>query len=114
VPAPGRGDLSDRIRPKKSGRKSKKSVPTLPHSSEKRVRVSLRLDADRHLRVKLVATHLNQTLQSVFTQAIDEYIERHNPDVLDAIPFLRVRERGKKEGNGNVRKARGNRAKGQR
>ena len=95
VPASGRGDLSDRIRP-----------------TEKRVRVSLRLDADRHLRVKLVATHLNQTLQSVFTQAIDEYFERHNPDMLDAIPLLRGRERGEKGGNGRTRKTRGNRAKG--
>ena len=114
VPAPGLGDLSDRIRLKKSGRKSKKSAPTLPRSSEKRVRVSLRLDADRHLRVKLLATHLNQTLQSVFTQAIDEYFERHNPDMLDAIPLLRGREGGEKGGNRRTRKTRGNRAKGQR
>ena len=114
VPAPGRADLSDRRRPKKSARKSKKSVPTVPRSSEKRVRVSLRLDVDRHLRVKLVATHLNQTLQSVFTQAIDEYFERHNPDMLDAIPLLRGREGGEKSGNRRTRKTRGNRAKGQR
>ena len=112
-PIPLRADLSDRMRPKKSESKGKESVPTAPRSAEKRVRVSLRLDVDRHLRVKLVATHLNQTLQSVFTQAIDEYFERHTPDMLDAITLLRIRERGEKDGNESGRKASGNRDPGQ-
>ncbi len=112
-PIPLRADLSDRMRPKKSESKAKESVPTAPRSAEKRVRVSLRLDVDRHLRMKLVATHLNRTLQSVFTQAIDEYFERHTPDMLDAITLLRIRERGEKDGNERGRKASGNRDKGE-
>jgi hypothetical protein len=95
-PTPLRADLSDRIRPKKSERKAGANMPTAPRSAEKRVRVSLRLDVDRHLRMKLVATHLNSTMQSLFTQAIDEYFERHTPDMLDAITLLRIRERGEK------------------
>ncbi len=95
-PVPLRADLSDWIGPKKSQSKAGESMPTAPRSAEKRVRVSLRLDVDRHLRMKLVATHLNRTLQSLFTQAIDEYFERHTPDMSDAIASLRIRERGEK------------------
>ena len=112
-PTPLRADLSDRIGPRKSEGKAKKSVLTAPRSAEKRVRVSLRLDVDRHLRMKLVATHLNRTLQSLFTQAIDEYFERHTPDMLDAITLLRIRERGEKDGNESRRQASGSRDKGE-
>ncbi len=112
-PTPLRADLSDWIGPRKSEGKAKKSVLTAPRSAEKRVRVSLRLDVDRHLRMKLVATHLNRTLQSLFTQAIDEYFERHTPDMLDAITLLRRRERGEKDGNESRRKASGSRDKGE-
>ncbi len=113
APIPLRAHLSDRIRPKMSERKAGETMPTAPRSAEKRVRVSLRLDVDRHLRLKLVATHLNSTMQSVFTQAIDEYFERHTPDMLDAITLLRIRERGEKDGTESGRKASGNRDKGE-
>ena len=112
-PTPLRADLSDRIRPKKRKRKAGESMPTAPRSAEKRVRVSLRLDVDHHLRMKLVATHLNSTMQSVFTQAIDEYFERHTPDMLDAITLLRIRERGEEDGNESRRKTSGNRDAGE-
>ncbi len=108
-----RADLSDRIGPKQSESKAKESVPTAPRSTEKRVRVSLRLDVDRHLRMKLVATHLNSTMQNLFTQAIDEYFERHIPDMSDAITLLRVRERVEKGGNEGGRKASGNQDAGE-
>ncbi len=112
-PTPLHADLSDRIRSKKSEGKAGESMPTAPRSAEKRVRVSLRLDVDRHLRMKLVTTHLNSTMQSVFTQAIDEYFERHTPDMLHAITLLRIRERGEKDGNEGGRKASGNRDAGE-
>jgi len=112
-PTPLRADLSDWIGPRKSEGKAKKSVLTAPRSAEKRVRVSLRLDVDRHLRMKLVATHLNRTLQSLFTQSIDEYFERHAPDTSDAMALLRIRERGEKDGIESRRKASGSRDKGE-
>ncbi len=112
-PTPLRADLSDRIRAKKSERKAGESMPAAPRSAEKRVRVSLRLDVDRHLRMKLVTTHLNSTMQSVFIQAIDEYFERHTPDMLDVITLLRIREHGEKDGNEGGRKASGNRDAGE-
>ncbi len=108
-PTPLRADLSDWI----GESKAEENVLTAPRSAGKRIRVSLRLDVDRHLRMKLVATHLNSTMQSLFTQAIDEYFERHTPDMLDAITLLRIRERGEKDGNESERKASGNRDKGE-
>lgn len=104
-PIPLRAGLSDWI----SESKAEENLPTAPRSAEKRVRVSLRLDVDRHLRMKLVATHLNRTLQSLFTQSIDEYFERHAPDTSDAMALLRIRERGQKDGNAGGRQAGGSR-----
>ncbi|MEE8188938.1 MAG: hypothetical protein V3T80_07000 [Kiloniellales bacterium] len=52
----------------------------------KRVRVSLRLDLTRHQRLKLAAMQGERTQQSLLTQALDEYLERHAPEVLKAIP----------------------------
>lgn len=56
-----------------------------PHrrSHNGRVRVSLRLDMDRHLRLKLIAAHSRRTLQSVLIEALDDYFDRHTPDVVD-------------------------------
>jgi len=48
-----------------------------------RVRVSLRLDMDHHLRLKLIAAHSRRTLQSVLIEALDDYFDRHTPDVVD-------------------------------
>ncbi len=105
-------NLSDWTGSKMSARKAGESMPTARRSAEKRVRVSLRLDVDRHLRMKLVATHLNSTMQSLFTQAIDEYFERHNPDMLDAIALLRIHQRGATDGTESGRKASSNRDEG--
>ncbi len=57
--------------------------------AQKRVRVSLRLDKDRHTRLKLVATQRNCTLQSLFTEAIDEFFIRHAPDLYGISAHLR-------------------------
>jgi hypothetical protein len=51
--------------------------------------VSLRLDVDRHTRLKLVATQRNCTLQSLFTVAIDEFFVRHAPDLHGISAHLR-------------------------
>ena len=85
-----RKKLSDWIGPPKQKRAGVEHAPSERRPAGRRVRVSLRLDMDRHVRLKLVATHLNCTLQSLFTQAIDEYFERHTPDVLEAAALLRI------------------------
>lgn len=53
-------------------------------TGKKRVRVSLRLDLDRHRKLKLVAMQTGRTLQSLLTHALDDYFKRHAPEVLEA------------------------------
>ena len=47
-----------------------------------RARVSVRLDRERHLKLKLTAAHLRRTLQDVITDALDRYLEQLGPEVL--------------------------------
>jgi len=41
-----------------------------------RFKYTLRLDPDRHLRVRLVAAHLERSMQDIMTTALDTYLER--------------------------------------
>ena len=78
-PAPARSTLADWVAPE--------PAPTPDNQDQhdqmtrQRIRVSLRLDTDRHTRLKLVATQRNCTLQKLFTEAIDEFFVRHAPDL---------------------------------
>lgn len=47
-----------------------------------RARVSLRLDRDRHLKLKLTAAHLDSSLQDLLIEALDRYLEQIGPEVL--------------------------------
>lgn len=47
-----------------------------------RARVSVRLDRERHLKLRLTAAHLRRTLQDVITDALDRYLEQLGPEVL--------------------------------
>ena len=46
-----------------------------------RMRISLRLDPDHYLRLKLSAAHLHRNLQEVLIAALDSYLERMGPTV---------------------------------
>jgi len=46
-----------------------------------RTRISLRLDPDRYLKLKLSSAHLHQNLQEVLIAALDSYLERMGPTV---------------------------------
>jgi hypothetical protein len=48
-----------------------------------RTRISLRLDPDRHLKLKLSAAHLHKNLQDVLIAALDSYLDRIGPTVKD-------------------------------
>ena len=86
APAPARSTLADWITPEPApaGARGQRG-----QVAQKRVRVSLRLDEDRHTRLKLVATQRNCTLQSLFTEAIDEFFVRHAPDLHGISAHLR-------------------------
>ncbi len=47
-----------------------------------RARVSLRLDDERHLRLRLTASHMQMTLQDILTQALDTYLDQVSPEVI--------------------------------
>jgi len=79
APAPARSTLADWIAPEPAPTVGAPGRQDL--GVQKRVRVSLRLDTDRHTRLKLVATQRNCTLQTLFTEAIDEFFVRHAPDL---------------------------------
>ncbi len=86
-PDPARSTLADWIAPQPAPAASTQHRPA--QVAQKRVRVSLRLDQDRHTRLKLVATQRNCTLQSLFTEAIDEFFVRHAPDLHGISAHLR-------------------------
>ncbi len=48
------------------------------HPAE-RSRLTLRLDPDRHLKIKLAAAHLNLSLQELMTDALDRYLADIKP-----------------------------------
>ena len=77
--APARSTLADWIAPEPMPRIDAETQHD--QAPRHRVRVSLRLDEDRHARLKLVATQRNSTLQSLFIEAIDEFFIRHAPDL---------------------------------
>lgn len=47
-----------------------------------RTRVSVRLDRERHFKLKLTAAHLESSLQDVIIDALDRYLEQLGPEVL--------------------------------
>lgn len=57
--------------------------------SETRVRIGLRLDVERHLRLKLLAAREERSMQAVLTEALDQYLARHAPDVHENLRFGR-------------------------
>ncbi len=46
-----------------------------------RVRVTMRIDPERHFRLRLVAAHLNQSTQDVLSLALDAYLDQVAPAV---------------------------------
>ncbi len=49
-----------------------------------RVRVTMRIDPERHFRLKLVAAHLNQSTQDVLSVALDSYLDQVAPAVINS------------------------------
>ncbi len=91
VPAPARSTLADWVAPETApGTAPVAGAEHRPGQvAQQRVRVSLRLDEDRATRLKLVATQRNCTLQSLFTEAIDEFFIRHASDLHGLSAHLR-------------------------
>lgn len=52
-------------------------------AADPRVRISLRLDDERHLKLKLTAAHLHKKLQDVVIAALDGYLDQIGPAVMN-------------------------------
>lgn len=53
-----------------------------PSEGEQRARITLRLDRERHLRLRLTAAHLRSNLQTILIDALDRYLDQIGPEVL--------------------------------
>lgn len=54
-----------------------------------RARMSVRLDAERHLRLRLLAAHMQAHIQDILVEAIDDYVAKVAPCLgLDACQCL--------------------------
>lgn len=56
----------------------------MPESSRKKI--SVRLDAPRHFRMKLVAFKMNWSAQELMTRAFDRLVKKVAPEFADALP----------------------------
>jgi hypothetical protein len=54
-----------------------------PRKRDPRARISLRLDDERHLKLKLTAAHLHKKLQEIVIAALDGYLEQIGPAVMN-------------------------------
>jgi hypothetical protein len=54
-----------------------------PRTRDPRARISLRLDDQRHLKLKLTAAHLHKKLQDIVIAALDGYLEQIGPAVMN-------------------------------
>jgi hypothetical protein len=54
-----------------------------PRTRDPRARISLRLDDQRHLQLKLTAAHLHKKLQDIVIAALDGYLEQIGPAVMN-------------------------------
>lgn len=56
------------------------AAPEAETGGGKRVAMTLRLDHQRHLKLRVLAAHINKSSQEVLTLALDEYLDRHTAD----------------------------------
>ena len=51
-------------------------------ASRDRIKLSLRLDRNAHLRLKLAAAHLRLSSQAILATALDEFLSRAAPEIM--------------------------------
>ncbi len=54
-----------------------------PNGPAHRARLTLRLEPDRHLKIRLAAAHMNLSLQDIMTDALDRYLAEIKPPNLN-------------------------------
>jgi hypothetical protein len=56
-------------------------VGSSSESEKPRAKLSVRLDQERHLRLKLAAAHLRRSSQTIMLEALDEYLAKVAPAI---------------------------------
>lgn len=76
-PSAGRG-ASVRSVPLTGAQAQARRLEKVAPAAKDSVRASLRLDSERHMRLKLIALHQGRTQQSVLLEALDEFLSRQD------------------------------------
>ncbi|MBO6827547.1 MAG: hypothetical protein JJ879_15195 [Sneathiella sp.] len=70
------------IREDRTYRQLKQQNQKLKRDDLGRVRMSLRLDPEEHLTLKLLSAYAHQTAQQILEQALKEYVANHGDEIL--------------------------------
>jgi hypothetical protein len=81
---PGVASLTDALLVAKGAAAPSRPAPQRRSArNDGRLRVALRLDEPRHRRLRLAAAHFHKTVQGVMEAALDHYLDRIVPSVLE-------------------------------
>lgn len=67
--------------PENSVPRNRSEAAAAPSVSKGRIKLSLRLEEEQHLRLKLAAAHLRQSSQAILLAALDDYLSRFASDI---------------------------------
>jgi hypothetical protein len=62
---------------------SEHMIPKRPVGSGKRIAMTVRLDHEQHLRLRVFSAHKQRSSQEILALALDRYIDEHAPASLD-------------------------------
>lgn len=66
-----------------------------PVGSHERIAMTVRLDHDRHLRLRIFAAHANQSSQEILTAALDSYLDAKGADRVKRRRLAKTEDGGK-------------------
>lgn len=83
--------LAERINAKPAGRKARGKLESLP--AGRKAAFTLRIDAERHLRLRLLSALANRSSQQLLIEALDDLIARHKDarDLADQVEARRAK-----------------------
>jgi hypothetical protein len=65
------------------GEGAERAMPKRPVGSGKRIAMTVRLDHEQHLRLRVFSAHKQRSSQEILALALEKYIEEHAPAMLD-------------------------------
>lgn len=71
---------------KVSAKKSKPTASSEGTAVSKRIAMTLRMEEENHLKLRLFSAHTRKSCQAIISEALDVYLEENN----DKIPMLKI------------------------